>query len=379
MPFGRQVCHTGGGHVDQVITWLQEQQPVEQGLEGDEEDPLDHVVDIELLTQLLARAERATDLRHRVIVVIDALLRCLSVDFQEQVSILHASLLCWTTSVHLTQQMELFSNMRRASLTPFSTLRKCSLFQRLCCWRRPDSRSRRKASSCSRTRLCSQEAEFFRITLRIGCQSSERSEPSVTEASTFTRRPVLCCGTPRTYSDCLPTSLRRFSGSGGRGLGWNSLHCVDAGMLSAGIHQHESGSIPDVVVGHIELLQELVLCQALGQVCGAGVTQACVHQRQPPQRAVPREGLQQMPRPCLHQGDERSSSSSRCLEGAQLSTELKMKHLRGVMRTVERRSTLRELITSAENRGCFRKVLVIWATVELLMLQPRCSSNTRLP
>lgn len=41
-------------------------------VQSDEEYPLDHVVDVELLTELLPRPERAADLRHRVIVVIDA-------------------------------------------------------------------------------------------------------------------------------------------------------------------------------------------------------------------------------------------------------------------------------------------------------------------
>lgn len=66
--------------------------------------------------------------------------------------------------------------------------------------------------SCCLTRSRSQEEAFSRITLRMGCQSSEMSEPSVTEARTLTRRPLLLelLGTPRTYRDCFPTSLRGF-------------------------------------------------------------------------------------------------------------------------------------------------------------------------
>lgn len=41
-------------------------------VQSDEKYPLDHVIDIELFTQLLPRPERATDLCHRVIVLIDA-------------------------------------------------------------------------------------------------------------------------------------------------------------------------------------------------------------------------------------------------------------------------------------------------------------------
>ena len=66
--------------------------------------------------------------------------------------------------------------------------------------------------SCSLTRSRSQDEAFSLITSRMGCQSSERSEPSVTEARTLTRRPlpVWLLGTPRTYRDCFPTSLRGF-------------------------------------------------------------------------------------------------------------------------------------------------------------------------
>ena len=41
-------------------------------VQGDEEYPLNHVVDVKLLAELLPRPKRAADLRHRVIVVIDA-------------------------------------------------------------------------------------------------------------------------------------------------------------------------------------------------------------------------------------------------------------------------------------------------------------------
>ena len=65
--------------------------------------------------------------------------------------------------------------------------------------------------SCCLTRWRSQDEVFFRITLRMGCQSSEISEPSVTEARTLTFRPLpLWLGTPLTYKDCFPASLREF-------------------------------------------------------------------------------------------------------------------------------------------------------------------------
>lgn len=41
-------------------------------VQSDEEYPLGHVVDVELLAELLPRPERAADLCHRVIVVVDA-------------------------------------------------------------------------------------------------------------------------------------------------------------------------------------------------------------------------------------------------------------------------------------------------------------------
>lgn len=41
-------------------------------VQSDEEDPLDHVVDVELLAELLSWAERSADLCHRVIIFIDA-------------------------------------------------------------------------------------------------------------------------------------------------------------------------------------------------------------------------------------------------------------------------------------------------------------------
>lgn len=103
----------------------------------------------------------------------------------------------------------LFSSMYRVCLTTRSTLRKCNFFQKLECCLRPHSRSFRKTRSCSRTRSLSQDKEFFPMMLRMGCQSSEMSEPSVTEASTFTRLPP-SCGTPRTCSDCFPKSVSWF-------------------------------------------------------------------------------------------------------------------------------------------------------------------------
>lgn len=42
-------------------------------VQGDEEDPLDHVVDVELLAELSLRAERAADLGHRIVAVVQAL------------------------------------------------------------------------------------------------------------------------------------------------------------------------------------------------------------------------------------------------------------------------------------------------------------------
>lgn len=64
--------------------------------------------------------------------------------------------------------------------------------------------------SCCVTRLRSQEEEFSRITLRMGCQFSEMSEPSVTEASTLTCLSLGLMATPRTYRDCFPTTLSGF-------------------------------------------------------------------------------------------------------------------------------------------------------------------------
>lgn len=42
-------------------------------VQGDEEDPLDHVVDVELLAELPLRAEGAADLGHRIVAVVQAL------------------------------------------------------------------------------------------------------------------------------------------------------------------------------------------------------------------------------------------------------------------------------------------------------------------
>lgn len=41
-------------------------------VQGDEEYTLDHVIDIELFTQLLSGSEGAADLSHRVVILIDA-------------------------------------------------------------------------------------------------------------------------------------------------------------------------------------------------------------------------------------------------------------------------------------------------------------------
>lgn len=103
-----------------------------------------------------------------------------------------------------------FSNMRRVCLTTRSTLRKCNFFQKLECCLRPHSRSLRKTRSCPRMRSLSQDKEFFPMMLRMGCQSSEMSAPSVTEARTFTRLPPFSSGTPRTCSDCFPASVSWF-------------------------------------------------------------------------------------------------------------------------------------------------------------------------
>lgn len=103
-----------------------------------------------------------------------------------------------------------FSSMRSVCLTFRSTLWKCNFFQKLECCLRPHSRSFRKTRSCSRTRCLSQDKELFPMMLRMGCQSSEMSEPSVTEASTFTFLPPFSFGTPRPCSDCFPTSVSWF-------------------------------------------------------------------------------------------------------------------------------------------------------------------------
>ena len=66
--------------------------------------------------------------------------------------------------------------------------------------------------SCCLTRWRSQDEAFSLITLRMGCQFSEMSEPSVTDANTLTCRSLLpwLLGILRIYRDCFPTSLRGF-------------------------------------------------------------------------------------------------------------------------------------------------------------------------
>lgn len=46
------------------------------------------------------------------------------------------------------------------------------------------------------------------------------------------------------------------------------LHSVDAWVLTAGVHQGQSSIVPDVVVGHFELLQASVLVEPLGKLAG---------------------------------------------------------------------------------------------------------------
>lgn len=65
------------------------------------------------------------------------------------------------------------------------------------------------------------------------------------------------------------------------------LHSVDAGVLSAGVHQGQSSVVPDVVVGHVELLQARVMVEPLGQLAGPLVAHARVHQGQLSERLVP--------------------------------------------------------------------------------------------
>lgn len=134
--------------------------------------------------------------------------------------------LCIMKHVHHFEVLP-FSSMRRVCLTTRSTLRKCNFFQKLECCLRPHSRSFRKTRSCPRTRSLSQDKEFFPMMLRMGCQSSEMSEPSVTEASTFTLLPPFSCGTPRTCSDCFPTSVSWFKYRLGRCQEENILFSLD--------------------------------------------------------------------------------------------------------------------------------------------------------
>ncbi len=79
-----------------------------------------------------------------------------------------------------------------------------------------------------------------------------------------------------------------------RGWGWCCclLHGVNAGVFPAGIHQSQSSAVSDVVVGHVELLQWMLL-QPLSQLQGPLVPQPSVHQGQVCQGLVFWQGLQQ--------------------------------------------------------------------------------------
>ena len=80
------------------------------------------------------------------------------------------------------------------------------------------------------------------------------------------------------------------------------LHSVDAQVLTAGVHQGQSSVVPDVVVGHVELLQASVLVEPLGKLAGPCIAHAHVHQGQLSERLVPWQGVQQTASPGLQQG-----------------------------------------------------------------------------
>lgn len=75
------------------------------------------------------------------------------------------------------------------------------------------------------------------------------------------------------------------------------LHSVNSGMLPAGVHQSQSSIVSDVVIGHIELLQWVVL-EVLSQLQCPLVSEPSVHQGQVHESLV----LWQR----LHQGEESS-------------------------------------------------------------------------
>lgn len=72
----------------------------------------------------------------------------------------------------------------------------------------------------------------------------------------------------------------------------NLLHSVNSGVLPAGIHQSQSSIVADVVIGHIELLERVML-ERLGQLQGPLVPQSSVHQGEVCQRLVHWKRFQQ--------------------------------------------------------------------------------------
>lgn len=164
------------------------------------------------------------------------------------------------------------------------------------------------------TRLRSQEEAFSRITLRIGCQFSEISEPSVTEARTLTCLLLGLVETPRTYRDCFPTSLSgfRYKLPGHKAKNTKSyqhkisriscgcvdfvmsclLNSVNTGVLPAGVHQSQTSIVSNVVIGNIELLQWVVL-EPLSEFQRSLVTESSVHKGQVHQSFVLWQSLHQ--------------------------------------------------------------------------------------
>ena len=82
-------------------------------------------------------------------------------------------------------------------------------------------------------------------------------------------------------------------------VGFSLLQSLYAGVFSAGVHQGESGVVPDVIVRHVELLEAGVLVESLSQLQGALVPQPSVHEGQVLQGLVPWQGLQQPQSPRL--------------------------------------------------------------------------------
>lgn len=79
------------------------------------------------------------------------------------------------------------------------------------------------------------------------------------------------------------------------------LHGVNTGVLPAGVHQSKSSVISNVVIGHIELLQWM-LVEPVSQLQRSLVTQPSVHKGQVYQSLVLWQSLGQGEDPRLLQG-----------------------------------------------------------------------------